>query len=257
MEDVVTFALIASYLAFIALDYFAPARDFPRMATWRLKGLAFFVFNVSLATFAPLLWNDWLGEHRLIDATSLGTWAGALAGFTVLELFVYGWHRTLHNVPFLWRSLHQLHHSAERVDVFGAFYFHPLDMLAFTFATSLGLVWVVGLTPQAAILANGVATFCAFFQHSNVRTPAWLGYFVQRPESHALHHQRSIHGHNYSDFPLWDIVFGTFKNPATWNEQAGFYEGASERVGAMLIGRDVATPPDEAPERTSFASPAL
>jgi hypothetical protein len=39
--------------------------------------------------------------------------------------------------------------------------------------------------------------------------------------------------------PLWDIVFGTFKNPSVWEGSAGFQDGASLRIGAMLIGADV------------------
>ncbi len=253
MESIITLCLIAGYLIFVALDIVAPARTFPDIAAWRLKGFVFFVLSVSLATFSPLLWSDWLAAHHLVDATSLGTWAGAFVGFVVVELFVYAWHRTLHNVPFLWRW-HQMHHSAERIDVFGAFYFHPLDVLGFTFMGSVALVGVLGLTPEAAILANGMATFCSFFQHANIRTPTWLGYFVQRPESHSLHHQDAVHGYNYSDLPLWDMLFGTFRNPATWNERAGFYSGASERVFEMLLGRDVTRPQSEAP-RASVPSP--
>ena len=53
----------------------------------------------------------------------------------------------------------------------------------------------------------------AIFQHANVRTPRWLGYFVQRPESHSLHHERGVHRDNYSDLPVFDMLFGTFRNP--------------------------------------------
>ena len=38
---------------------------------------------------------------------------------------------------------------------------------------------------------------------ANVRTPQWLGYLVQRPESHSVHHQRGVHAYNYSDLPLF------------------------------------------------------
>jgi sterol desaturase/sphingolipid hydroxylase (fatty acid hydroxylase superfamily) len=48
-----------------------------------------------------------------------------------------------------------------------------------------------------------------------------------------------VHAHNYSDLPIWDIVFGTFKNPKEWSGQAGFYEGGSRRLGDMLLGHDV------------------
>jgi sterol desaturase/sphingolipid hydroxylase (fatty acid hydroxylase superfamily) len=148
----------------------------------------------------------------------------------------------MHNVDFLWRWFHQLHHSAERVDVFGAFYFSPLDMIGFTLVTSVSLVLVVGVSAPAAIIASSIATFIAFFNHSNIRTPQWLGYVIQRPENHALHHERGVHAYNYGDISLWDQVFGTFKNPKTWAGEAGFYDGASERIGEMLLGRDVSDP---------------
>ena len=53
------------------------------------------------------------------------------------------------------------------------------------------------------------------FQHWNVKTPRWLGYIIQRPESHGLHHELGVHARNYSDFPLWDMLMGTFVNPET------------------------------------------
>jgi sterol desaturase/sphingolipid hydroxylase (fatty acid hydroxylase superfamily) len=58
-----------------------------------------------------------------------------------------------------------------------------------------------------------------------------------------VHHERGVHAFNYSDLPLWDMVFGTFRNPETWDGEAGFYGGASSRIGEMLIGRDVSEPP--------------
>ena len=81
------------------------------------------------------------------------------------------------------------------------------------------------------------------FQHANIHTPRWLGYVIQRPESHSVHHERGWHRSNYSDLPLWDIVFGTFENPPTFEGEAGFYDGASSRVLPMLFGRDVSRPP--------------
>ena len=59
------------------------------------------------------------------------------------------------------------------------------------------------------------------FQHWNVCTPRWLGYILQRPESHGLHHELGIHGRNYSDFPLWDSLMGTFVNPDTFEGEVG------------------------------------
>jgi sterol desaturase/sphingolipid hydroxylase (fatty acid hydroxylase superfamily) len=70
----------------------------------------------------------------------------------------------MHRVPFLWRWAHQMHHSAERMDL-------------------------AGMT--------------------------------------------------YGSFPLWDILGGTWRNPVGFPAEYGFWDGASKRVGAMLLGRNV------------------
>lgn len=51
-----------------------------------------------------------------------------------------------------------------------------------------------------------------------------------------------MHGYNYSDLPLWDWVFGTFRNPATWEGETGFDPPADRRYGAMLAFVDVNKP---------------
>ncbi|HEX5098830.1 MAG TPA: hypothetical protein VFV94_04990 [Polyangiaceae bacterium] len=70
---------------------------------------------------------------------------------------------------------------------------------------------------------------------------------------HPVHHERGVHAYNYGNFLMvWDLVLGTFRNPQEFVAQAGFWHGASGRVGAMLIGRDVSLPV----ERTSPPSSA-
>jgi sterol desaturase/sphingolipid hydroxylase (fatty acid hydroxylase superfamily) len=121
-------------------------------------------------------------------------------------------------------------------------YFHPLDLIGFTFVGSFSLVMLVGVTGEAALIAGVVTFIVATFQHANIRTPRWLGYIIHRPENHALHHARGVHGHNYGDIALFDIIFGTFRNPESFPAKAGYYDGASARMGEMLIGRDVTEP---------------
>jgi sterol desaturase/sphingolipid hydroxylase (fatty acid hydroxylase superfamily) len=239
LEDWIGLGIVATFLGFAGIEALWPARVFPASAYWKTRGLIGFVLMLVLNTVLPPLWDGWLGAHRLVDASGLGTLGGALYGFIVLELGVYVWHRAMHRTPLLWRVFHQLHHSAERVDIWGAAYFHPLDMVGFGFVFSFTLIMIAGVPPEAAIIANLTATFYSFFQHANIRTPVWLGYVIQRPESHSLHHERGVHAYNYSDLPLWDIVFGTFRNPADWQGRAGFHDGASLRIGAMLVGADV------------------
>lgn len=228
------------FTGFALLEFVLHGRKFPPVTHWRLQGTAFTLLYFAVATYAPLFWDGWLGGHRLFAADTLPLWAQIFGGFLVLEFGIYAWHRTMHNVTFLWRWFHQMHHSAERVDIWGALYFHPFDSIGWTLLGSLALVLGFGVSAEAAIVINVIATFYGMFQHLNVRTPHWLGYIIQRPESHSGHHERGIHARNYSDLPLWDMVFGTFHNPTEFKGECGFYDGSSKRVGDLLRGRLIA-----------------
>jgi len=104
-------------------------------------------------------------------------------------------------------------------------------------------LWLgLGLDPLAAALVGYLFAFYAYFQHWNVRTPQWLGYIIQRPESHCVHHRLGVHYYNFADLPLWDILFGTFRNPKRFVAPVGFEGGADLKLGAMLAFADVNAP---------------
>lgn len=240
--DPITLAVMALYAALIAWEALAPARRLPAVRGWRARGLAAFLAYVMISTYLPLVWGEALGRFQLVDLAGLGTWGGALVGVLVLEGGIYAWHRTMHGSNALWRVFHQMHHSAERHDTFGAFWFSPFDMLGWTVLSSLCLTLLVGITPEAATVVLLATTFMSVFQHANVRTPQWIGYVVQRPESHSHHHERGVHARNYSDLPLFDLLFGTFHNPRGFAAEQGFYDGASARLADLLRFRDVSVP---------------
>jgi sterol desaturase/sphingolipid hydroxylase (fatty acid hydroxylase superfamily) len=244
--DPISLSVFALYGALIAWEALAPARALPPVRGWRLRGVLAFVAYFYLSSYLPLLWSDVLASRQLFDLSGLGVVPGALIGVLLYELGVYVWHRWMHAWRPLWLGFHQMHHSAERIDTFGAFWFSPLDMVGWTALFSLCLTWIVGLSAEATTAVVLATTFLSVFQHANVRTPRWLGYLVQRPESHSHHHARGIHAQNYSDLPIFDLAFGTFANPRDFAPQAGFYDGASDRVGEMLAFRDVSEPAPKA-----------
>lgn len=243
-EDLILYVFLGSAALFVVLDLLAPARRFPKLRLWKLQGAAFFVLSFVVSSVAPFLWDGWLAEHTLFDASALGIGWGAIVGFLVVEVGVYAWHRLDHALPFLWR-FHRTHHSAERLDIWSSFIFHPFDTVGFSFVTSLALVGGIGLQAEAALLAVGAVNVLALWQHANLKTPRWLGYFIVRPEMHQAHHERGVHGRNYSDLPVIDMLFGSYYNPPRFDGQVGFYEGASRELGALLQGRELAE--EEAP----------
>ena len=94
--------------------------------------------------------------------------------------------------------------------------------------------------PKAALIITLFLTFMGMFTHANLRTPRWLGWIIARPEMHAAHHERGVHRDNYAEFPIIDMIFGTFRNPPNAPRQAGLVDGGSNRLWSLLIGRKIA-----------------
>jgi sterol desaturase/sphingolipid hydroxylase (fatty acid hydroxylase superfamily) len=65
-----------------------------------------------------------------------------------------------------------------------------------------------------------------------------MGYFLQRPEHHSIHHQLDVHQFNYGDITWWDRLFGTFRDADDFAQQCGFPDGHERNLGRMLAFRD-------------------
>jgi sterol desaturase/sphingolipid hydroxylase (fatty acid hydroxylase superfamily) len=244
--DPISLIILAIYGSLMLWEAVFPGRKLPHVKHWKLRGLLAFVFYFYLSSYLPIFINPILETYRLMDLTGLGALGGGIFAILLYEFGVFAWHYCLHRSDFLWKTSHQMHHSAERLDTYGAFYFSPFDMIGWTVLGSICFSLIAGLSPQAITIMLLTTNFFSIFQHANIRTPQWLGYFIQRPESHALHHAKGIHQYNYSDLPLFDILFGTFRNPRDFAPQTGFYPGASSRLWDMVRGKDVSTPePDK------------
>ena len=242
MENLIGIIIPASFVVALVLERCFPGRPLPRVRGWLAKGLVFFVITGLVNAAVPAAVAALMGRRAPLQLARLGVVPGAIVGFLVADFIGYWLHRLMHRVPVIWRWTHQMHHSAERMDLAGMTYSHPLDTVAVFGLTGLA-VGLLGLSPGAGALAGFLGYFTAVIQHANIRTPRLLGYFIQRPEQHGLHHQRGVHAYNYGNFSLWDLLFGTFRNPAGFPDAYGFWDGASARVTAMLAGRDVGKPP--------------
>lgn len=240
--DPLTQILLSMFAGLALWEFAAPGRVLPSVRGWAARALTAFVVYFLLSSYLPLLWGEQLSSLQLFDLSGWPLWASVVAALLAYEFGAYAWHRSMHRFTPLWRTFHQMHHSSERLDVASAFWFSPLDMVTWTLLPSLVLA-IVGVPAQAATITLMTITFLAMFQHANVRTPRWLGLFVQRPEMHTVHHARGVHHYNYADLAVIDLLFGTFRNPAGYAHATGFWHGASSRLFDMLLLRDVSQPP--------------
>jgi len=228
-------------------------RSYQSMPNWSRWGMVFVVSTSLVGTLTPwLLGTMGLSASLWSKDVEWGVW-GYPAGVLATSLAYYGWHRLEHTSDLFWRWSHQLHHSPRRVDMAGAFYAHPVEVAV---KTSIGLLVttvLLGLHPMAASAVMATLTSLSLFQHWNVKTPRWMGWFLPRPEMHAYHHERDVHARNYGDLPLWDLVFGTYFNPPAFQGEVGFDGDKALRVGDMLMMRDVHRP-DDRPVCCAFRS---
>jgi sterol desaturase/sphingolipid hydroxylase (fatty acid hydroxylase superfamily) len=241
MEDILGLLIPVSFAVMLVVEHLFAAQPLPKVRFWLLKGIVFFSFTGVVNAVLPALLASVLAGRTLFDLRALGMLPGALLGALVADFFGYWSHRAMHRWQGLWRWTHQMHHSAERMDLAGLSYAHPFDTLL-TFALTGWATALLGLSPDAAALAGFLGYVLAVVQHMNIRTPHWIGRIVMRPEAHGLHHERGIHAYNYANFPVWDMLFGTFRHVQSFPEHYGFWQGASAKMGAMLIGRDVGEP---------------
>lgn len=256
LPDLLLIAAAAVFPVLMLAERLWPARHQPHIKGWPVIGIGFFIAYALIAVLLPLqLPASWF-EASLLPGAELGVAGGTIVGYLATTFVGYGWHRAAHRVPLLWRLFHQMHHAPHRLDAAGAFVFHPSEMLMYT---AIGLVvnaLVLGLDPVAASIVGFLGVFNTVFQHANLRTPRLLAWLIQRPEAHSIHHAYGVHGWNYSDFPLWDKLFGTYRIASDFQPRVGFGHGESRRWTAMALFRDVHAPDFKQPPlpiaRTEF-----
>lgn len=240
--DPISLTVIGMFIALYGWEKLFPRnKNLPSVKYATVRGLIAFTFFFYLNSYLPMVTDGYLAEYQMMDLSGFPLVFQVLIGLFTYQLFLYGWHRSMHRSDKLWKVFHQMHHSSERLDIPSTFYFSPMDMIGFTLLGSTVFALFMGVSPQAITVIILSLNFLSIFQHANIRTPQWLGYFIQRPEQHAIHHERGVHKYNYSDFPVYDLIFGTFSNPEVFDGQNGFYDGASARVLEMIMFKDVSS----------------
>ena len=178
---------------------------------------------------------------RAIFPVSMTPAIGGLIAYIINTWVFYWWHLARHEIYIFWCLFHQLHHSAQRIEAITSFYKHPLEIIVDSIMITILIYPILGLTPASSIWVSGFSAFGEYFYHMNVRTPQWIGTIFQRPESHRVHHasNKRVSCKNYADFPIWDILNGTWYNPKVMNDPTGFSQENENKITAMMQFKDV------------------
>ena len=259
-------------------------RQWPNVRGWWGRVILVNAFQAGIIWAAGFLWEGWMKTHALWNVNSLWEgWfkanfgasgqlltnlAGATVGYLAITYVYYWWHRWRHESDFLWKWVHQLHHSPQIIRVETSFYKHPIEIASNGVIVSAILYLFLGLDITSATWAILLSGLGEFFYHWNVPTPYWVGYFVQRPEAHCVHHETNKHKNNYSDIPFWDMTSGlvgllvylfprdkrnnwfckyfrsTYFNPPKDHVYKCGFPDDEHRLTAMLLGIDVHENPE-------------
>ena len=226
-------------LFFFAWERVFPGRELPESPQWYLRAAFLNSCQIAIVILSGLAWGRWFQGRMLFHLHQLRLPVlEGLIGWFIGTFFFYWWHRARHDSDFLWRVCHQVHHSPTRIELLTAFYKHPIEIAADSVITTIILYMILGASVQAAVWYNVFAAFGEYFYHSNICTPRWVGYFLQRPEHHSIHHQLDLHKFNYGDITLWDRVFGTFRDTRDFAAKCGFPDNREKHLGEMLLFRD-------------------
>lgn len=246
MGECLTLGGMAIFLIFVvaagcfAAERFWPAMELPRVRGWWQRIVLINTIQFALTLLIGQTWSRHFAEDSLWHLRAhFSDGVSALIAYFVLTFVYYWWHRLRHDSHFFWRLCHQLHHSTRRLEIVASFYKHPVEIALNSFLSCAIIFALLGCSVRAAELCAFFSALAEFFYHWNIRTPRWLGLIVQRPESHRLHHQYRHHTNNFADLPLWDMIFGTFRNPGGFTGRCGFDAWQEERFADMVAFRDV------------------
>jgi sterol desaturase/sphingolipid hydroxylase (fatty acid hydroxylase superfamily) len=226
-------------LIFFVLERLLPGRTLPEAPGWYGRALFLNACQLGIVLLAGVAWNRWFQGHSLFHLSHVSSQlVQGLIGWFIGTFVFYWWHRARHDVNILWRVCHQVHHSPARIEMLTAFYKHPVEIAADSVIMSALMFSLLGASLGGAAWFNVFAVFGEYFYHSNLRTPHWLGYFLQRPEHHSIHHQLDVHKFNFGDITWWDRLFGTFRETDDFAPQCGFPSQHERHLASMLLFRD-------------------
>lgn len=224
LGDIPVIALpVVFFLLLLAAESLLPLRrrSASRLHRWAVNlVLTAMVFAAGAWLLTPVV-NALTGK---VQSTRCGLlcWMGlpsgvaAVAGFLLMDLSFYWWHRVNHEVKLLWR-FHAVHHADPDVDVTTSFRFH-LGEIILSVVFRVAQVLLIGIMPAVYALYELFFTLATIFQHSNLRLPLYLerplNLLIVTPRMHGIHHSawRDETNSNYSViFRLWDTLHRTIR----------------------------------------------
>jgi sterol desaturase/sphingolipid hydroxylase (fatty acid hydroxylase superfamily) len=166
----------------------------------------------------------------------LPLWVQAALFLILSDFMLYWTHRMFHGGGF-WKY-HAIHHAPEDLDWISAARFHPVNLFLGTVAVDVILL-LAGISPNIMLWVGPFTTFHSAFVHANLNwTLGPFKYVIATPVFHRWHHTSLDQGGDTNfagTFPVWDMLFGTFRMPN--NELPSNYGIDGDAVPSDIAGQ--------------------
>lgn len=230
----IAFIQVCVFVSFYILERSIPAYNHPVPPRFGLWWLSLGLF--ALVWLRGLLYV-WIDLPSGLLELELPVLAEGFVFYLIYSFGNYWFHRIKHGNKYLWRFIHRFHHSTSQMETRVAFYRHPAEVLLNTVYLVLLGKLVFGISAEALVIALAIEGCLESFHHANIAIPRrlhWLGYLIQLPGMHLVHHQLGLHRFNYAPF-LWDSVFGTVNIPEHWDKRLGLAK--SHDIASLFLFR--------------------
>lgn len=223
---------ICTFLFFFTIERCFPRRNFPLPPAFTWWWMALGIFALIWLRLVFYVWLQLPTRGFELPGPL------ALQGFIFYLFYSFGnywFHRWKHSNSWLWRYIHKFHHSTSHMESRIAFYRHPFEIAINTLYLLLLGKLVFNAPVEVLAIALAIEGCLECFHHSNIRFPyklRKLGYFIQLPDMHLVHHEMGLHRYNYAPF-LWDGIFGTALIPSMWEKRLGFKQ--SDDIRGMFF----------------------
>ena len=243
---------IAGFFAvFLVLEFLSPLRErkrqwVPRVLVNLVMSAGAFVAGSYVVRPVALWLAAWTSQKPfgLLNAFPLPPIVGFTAGFLLLDLTFYYWHRANHEIGLLWR-FHNVHHIDPDLDVTTSFRFHFVEVLYSAGFRALQVA-MIGVAPATYIAYEFFFQAATLFHHSNMRLPIGaeraLNKIFVTPRMHGIHHSdfQSETDSNYSViFRWWDALHHSLRlnvNQSIINiGVAGYQEPEDNGLWRLLV----------------------
>jgi sterol desaturase/sphingolipid hydroxylase (fatty acid hydroxylase superfamily) len=179
------------------------------------------LIGALLAVLSPLTTRA-VPDGAVIWVASRPWWIQLALVFVLTDLFNYGAHRAMHEIPLLWR-FHAVHHSSEHLDWLATSRVHPLDLVLTITAASLP-AYALGYAEQHPWLLT-ILFLYPFYAHANAGLDVpGLDRVIVSPAFHHWHHAdepAAVNRNFGAILTVWDHLLGTAHRPRHWPTRYG------------------------------------